>query len=77
MTRAFILVADSLGIGAAPDALVFGDANANTLGHIAQWRVDRGQRLRATHRVHAHPRSNTTPPPMATFSPAEEPWGAT
>ena len=47
MTRAFILVADSLGIGAAPDALVFGDANANTLGHIAQWRVDRGQRLRA------------------------------
>ncbi|WP_374377280.1 phosphopentomutase [Dongia sp.] len=34
--RAFILVLDSFGIGAAPDAARFGDQAANTLGHIAQ-----------------------------------------
>lgn len=35
MPRAIILVMDSLGIGAAPDAEEYGDAGANTLGHIA------------------------------------------
>lgn len=35
MTRAIILVMDSFGIGAAPDAAAFGDAGADTLGHIA------------------------------------------
>ncbi|MEO6918315.1 MAG: phosphopentomutase [Collimonas sp.] len=33
--RAIILIMDSLGIGATPDAVRFGDAGANTLGHIA------------------------------------------
>ncbi|WP_323122325.1 phosphopentomutase [Burkholderia alba] len=33
--RAIVLVLDSLGIGAAPDADRFGDAGANTLGSIA------------------------------------------
>ncbi|MBE2895938.1 phosphopentomutase [Pasteurellaceae bacterium HPA106] len=36
MKRAFILMMDSFGIGAADDAEKFGDAGANTLGHIAQ-----------------------------------------
>ncbi len=36
MPRAFLLVMDSVGIGGAPDAAAFGDAGANTLGHIAQ-----------------------------------------
>lgn len=36
MGRAFVLVLDSFGIGAAPDAARFGDAGANTLGHIAE-----------------------------------------
>ncbi len=36
MPRAFLLVLDSVGIGGAPDARAFGDAGANTLGHIAQ-----------------------------------------
>ncbi|BDQ38050.1 phosphopentomutase [Pseudodesulfovibrio nedwellii] len=36
MGRAFILVLDSLGIGWAPDADRFGDAGADTLGHIAE-----------------------------------------
>lgn len=36
MPRAFLLVMDSFGIGAAPDAERFGDAGADTLGHIAE-----------------------------------------
>lgn len=35
MARAIVLMLDSLGIGAAPDAARFGDDGANTLGHIA------------------------------------------
>ncbi|MFQ5564828.1 MAG: phosphopentomutase [Paracoccaceae bacterium] len=35
MTRAFILVLDSVGIGGAEDAARYGDAGADTLGHIA------------------------------------------
>lgn len=36
MPRAFLVVLDSAGCGGAPDAAAFGDAGANTLGHIAQ-----------------------------------------
>lgn len=36
MSRAFLLVLDSVGIGGAPDAAQFGDEGANTLGHIAE-----------------------------------------
>ena len=36
MARAIILVLDSFGIGGAPDADQFGDAGADTLGHIAE-----------------------------------------
>ncbi len=35
MPRAFLVVMDSVGCGGAPDAAAFGDAGANTLGHIA------------------------------------------
>lgn len=35
--RAFILVMDSFGIGAAPDAARFGDVGTDTLGHIAAY----------------------------------------
>lgn len=34
--RIFVIVMDSVGIGEAPDAEVFGDKGANTLGHIAE-----------------------------------------
>ena len=34
MARAIILVLDSFGIGAAPDAEAFGDVGSNTFGHI-------------------------------------------
>ena len=36
MRRAAIIVLDSLGCGGAPDAADFGDAGADTLGHIAE-----------------------------------------
>lgn len=35
MARAFLFVLDSFGIGGAPDAGRYGDAGANTYGHIA------------------------------------------
>jgi phosphopentomutase len=35
MTRALLIVLDSFGIGHAPDAARFGDAGADTFGHIA------------------------------------------
>ena len=30
-----LLVCDSFGVGAAPDAAAYGDAGANTLSHVA------------------------------------------
>lgn len=36
MSRAMLLVLDSLGVGGAPDAARFGDEGADTLGHIAR-----------------------------------------
>ena len=38
LSRAFLLVLDSLGCGGAPDAEAFGDAGSNTLGHILKER---------------------------------------
>ena len=35
MSRAFLIVMDSVGCGGAPDAAAFGDEGSNTLGHIA------------------------------------------
>ncbi len=47
MARAFLVVMDSVGCGGAPDAAAFGDAGANTLGHIAlacaDGRADQGR----------------------------------
>ena len=37
MKRCIILMMDSFGIGGAPDAAKFGDAGADTLGHISRW----------------------------------------
>ncbi|MDP6474271.1 MAG: phosphopentomutase [Alphaproteobacteria bacterium] len=39
MSRAFVLVMDSLGLGGAPDAANFGDEGADTLRHIAEARA--------------------------------------
>ncbi len=36
--RIIILVLDSVGVGAMPDAARFGDEGSDTLGHVAAWR---------------------------------------
>jgi len=36
MGRAFVVVLDACGVGALPDAADYGDAGANTLGHLAE-----------------------------------------
>ncbi len=36
MSRAFVVVIDACGAGALPDAAAYGDAGANTLGHLAE-----------------------------------------
>jgi phosphopentomutase len=36
MRRAFVVVLDACGAGALPDAAAYGDAGANTLGHLAE-----------------------------------------
>jgi phosphopentomutase len=35
VSRAFVVVLDACGVGALPDAFDYGDAGANTLGHLA------------------------------------------
>lgn len=35
--KAILIVVDSLGVGALPDAHLYGDAGSNTLGHIAEY----------------------------------------
>ncbi len=36
--RIFTIVIDSLGVGAMPDAALYGDAGTDTLGHLAAGR---------------------------------------
>ncbi len=43
MSRAFILLLDSFGLGATPDAKSFGDEGADTFGHIASWAASQGK----------------------------------
>jgi phosphopentomutase len=45
MSRAFILLLDSFGLGATPDADRYGDTGANTFGHIAAWAAANGRPL--------------------------------
>jgi phosphopentomutase len=36
LDRVVLMVLDSLGVGAAPDAVMYGDSGSNTLGHVAE-----------------------------------------
>lgn len=47
--RVIWLVLDSFGIGSSSDAEAFGDAGANTLGHIAQYFQEQGKALHLPH----------------------------
>src|SRR5690606_18295065 len=61
MTRAVILMLHSFGFGASADAGRFGDAGADTFGHIARYRAEQGRppvvpnlaRLGLLHAAHA------------------------
>ncbi|WP_342114352.1 phosphopentomutase [Pseudoduganella sp. OTU4001] len=43
MSRAFILLLDSFGLGATPDAVKYGDQACNTFGSIAKWAASEGK----------------------------------
>jgi len=47
--RAIVLIMDSLGIGATPDAVRFDNVGADTFGHIAQMRATQGNPLKIPH----------------------------
>jgi phosphopentomutase len=49
MSRAVVVILDSFGLGATPDAPRYGDEGANTLGHIAAWRAEQGRPLHLPH----------------------------
>jgi phosphopentomutase len=49
MPRAFILLLDSFGLGAAPDAAQYGDDGADTFGHIAAWAAAGGKPMDLPH----------------------------
>ncbi|MDH5540139.1 MAG: phosphopentomutase [Rhizobacter sp.] len=79
MARAIVVILDSFGIGAAPDAARFGDMGADTFGHIADWRAAQGRPLRLPHLARlglpqaAHAASGRWP---AGIEPVAEPLGA-
>lgn len=49
MRRVILIVLDSFGIGGAPDADLFADQGANTLGTIAGFCADRQTHLNIPH----------------------------
>lgn len=80
MSRVIIIVLDSLGIGALPDAHLFGDAGSNTLAHILDGTpvvLPNLQQLGLGNLV-AHPRLPAVSEPLAhvlrlaTLSPAKD-----
>jgi phosphopentomutase len=82
MSRAIWLVLDSLGLGAAPDAADYGDAGADTFGHIAETcaRAERGPlRLPNLSRLglpQAHAEAHGTPARgFENASPPQGLWG--
>ncbi|HRG16282.1 MAG TPA: phosphopentomutase [Pseudomonadota bacterium] len=79
MTRALLVVLDSLGIGAAPDAERFGDAGADTFGHILAACAPKLPNLQALglHAAHAlahgrEPASHERPDAHATWAAMRE-----
>ncbi|TXI43538.1 MAG: phosphopentomutase [Lysobacter sp.] len=79
MSRALLVVLDSLGIGAAPDAARFGDEGADTFGHILERCAPSLPHLRALglHAAHARahgrePCADAMPAPGATWAAMRE-----
>ena len=82
MTRALVIVLDSFGLGAAPDACDFGDVGSDTFGHIAGWRARQGRPLRLPNLAQlglpqaAHAASGRGPAGMAVSATPEGAYGA-
>ncbi len=76
MSRAFILVMDSFGIGASADAAAFGDGGADTFGHIAAARPLHVPNLARLGLGRAAAASSRTPPlDLGYDGPAAGAWG--
>jgi len=71
-TRVILLVLDSVGIGAMPDADQWGDAGSDTLGHVAAWRPLQLAHLGKLGLAAIRPLPHLTPPvkPMGAFGKA-------
>lgn len=82
MTRALVIVLDSFGLGAAPDACDFGDVGSDTFGHIAGWRARQGRPLRLPNLAQlglpqaAHAASGRWPAGMAVSATPDGAYGA-
>jgi phosphopentomutase len=59
--RICLIVLDSVGMGEMPDAAAWGDAGADTLGHICESRVVKLPNLQAWGLGNAHPLKNVPP----------------
>ena len=73
--RIFIIVIDSLGVGALPDAAAYGDAGTDTLGHIAEntdpFRIPNLQKLGMAH-LHSLKGVDPAEKPLAYFAKLNE-----
>ena len=67
MKRAIVLVCDSLGVGALPDAADFGDEGSNTLGHVLRDQHPRLPNLTRLGLLHTLPQPATNESPQSAF----------
>jgi phosphopentomutase len=67
MTRAIVLVCDSLGVGELPDAKEFGDEGSNTLGHVLESQHPHLPTLTRLGLLHTLPEPASTEHPAAAF----------
>ncbi|PYQ32979.1 MAG: phosphopentomutase [Acidobacteria bacterium] len=65
--RAIVLVCDSLGVGALPDAADFGDEGSNTLGHVLRDQHPRLPNLTRLGLLHTLPQPATNESPQSAF----------
>src|SRR5437868_6539443 len=67
MVRAIVLVCDSLGVGALPDAKDFGDERSNTLGHVLESQHPKLPNLARLGLLHTLPTPASDDHPVAAF----------
>jgi phosphopentomutase len=65
--RVVILVCDSLGVGALPDAREFGDEGSNTLGHVLETQHPQLPNLTRLGLLHTLPKPASSVEPQAAF----------